>query len=157
MFHSIVFKLMYGWIRLDLWLRGYSSLKWVGNDLQCSTSTQLVQSCSVLLHCRYPGVYFAYTAGNALLVIKGLKERFHWTESKTKWDPDLLVLSTTSFFSWVTAERVDSKSMAVRSTVRFRASSWNSKSLSMSFRGQYKDRLTFLERTWKLYFPRAAV
>ena len=72
----------------------------------------------MLLHCWFPGVYFAYAAGNALLVTKEVKERFCRTESKTKRDPDLLVLSTTSFFSWVTAERVDSKSMAVRSTVQ---------------------------------------
>ena len=58
MLHSVVFKLMCGWIRLDEWLRRYSSFR----DLQCSTPAQLVLSCSVLQHRWFPGVYFACTA-----------------------------------------------------------------------------------------------
>ena len=57
---------MYGWIRLDKRLRKYSSLKQAGSDLQCSIHAWLVLSCScgVLLHCWFPGVCFACTAGN---------------------------------------------------------------------------------------------
>ena len=62
--HSVVFKLMYEWIRLDAWLRRYSSLKEVGSDLQCSIPAQPLLSCSELLHCWFPGAYFAHTAGN---------------------------------------------------------------------------------------------
>ena len=60
MLHSTVFKLMCRCIRLDRWLRKYSSLKYVGSDLQCSTPALLV----LLLHCWFPGIYFACTAGD---------------------------------------------------------------------------------------------
>ena len=74
MLHSVVFKVMYRCLRLDEWLKKYSILKLkVGSDLQCSTPAQVVLSCSVLLYCWFPGIYFACTAGNERIKI-GLRK-----------------------------------------------------------------------------------
>ena len=68
MLHSLVFKLMYGWMRLDEWLRIYSSLKKVGSGLQYSTQGSELQCASAML---FPGVYFACTADGVKSVARG--------------------------------------------------------------------------------------
>ena len=75
-------NLICGWIRLDEWLRRYSSLKWVGSERQHSTNGQLDLSCNVLPHCWFPGVHFTCNAGPERVNIYPMRNRnkkgFNW-------------------------------------------------------------------------------
>ena len=104
MLRSTVFALMYKWIWLDERLKRYSSLKQVGSDLQCSTPALLVLSCSVLLHCWFPGAYFSCTAGfqvhtsHALLAMEGLKDG--WPLIKTVFHHKFHCMHKIIVFNW---------------------------------------------------------
>ena len=91
MLQAIGFKSMCGSIRLDEWLRRYSSLKQAGSDLQCSVPAQVVDSwftvavcfCLILMSyswcltvsCTFSVFAFVYNS----LMIKSTKNISNWT------------------------------------------------------------------------------